>query len=126
MTAQLGRFLVLAGRTDEGNPCLEQALALSEAFDLPEIFIDALISKSLSLAAAGRLRECQILLEAAIARAEAQDLPRAAARALNNLAVIFESADRFFETLAITDRALAHAAPALAIKAGSSCSARGT
>ena len=55
VTAQLGRFLVLAGRTDEGNPCLEQALALSEAFDLPEIFIDALISKSLSLSAAGRL-----------------------------------------------------------------------
>ncbi len=112
VTAQLGRFLVLVGRTDEGNPCLEQALALSEAFDLPEIFIDALISKSLSLSAAGRLRECQILLEAAIERAEAQDLPRAAARALNNLGVVFESADRFSETLAITKRALAHAARA--------------
>jgi tetratricopeptide (TPR) repeat protein len=112
VTAQLGRFLVLAGSVDEGGPYLEQALALSEAFDLPEIFVDALTSKSLSLSNAGRLGECEILLEGSIARAEAQDLPRAAARALNNLGVLSESADRFSETLAITERALAHAARA--------------
>ena len=109
VTAQLGRFLMLAGRRDESRPYLEQALALAEAFALPEIFVDALTSKSLSLTNAGRLAEAEILLEGSIARAEGGELPRAAARALNNLAVNYESADRFSETLATTDRALAHA-----------------
>jgi class 3 adenylate cyclase/tetratricopeptide (TPR) repeat protein len=112
VAAQLGRFLLLAGRGDEAAPRLEQALALGEAFDLREIFIDALTSKSMLFTNVGRVAEGEILLEAAIARAEANDFPRAAARAMNNLGVIYESTDRFAETLVITDRALVHAARA--------------
>ena len=61
------------------RPYLEQALALAETFDLPEIFVDALTSKSLALTIAGRFEEAEILLEGALARAEARDLPRATA-----------------------------------------------
>ena len=112
VTAQLGRFLMLGGERDEARPYLEQALALAETFDLPEIFVDALTSKSLALTIAGRFEEAEILLEGALARAEARDLPRAAARALNNLGVIYESVDRYSETLASTERALVHASRA--------------
>ncbi len=42
VTAQLGRFLTLGGANEEAAPYLEQALELAEAFDLPEVFVDAL------------------------------------------------------------------------------------
>ena len=75
VTAQLGRFLMLAGANEEAAPYLEQALELAEAFDLPEVFVDALTSKSVLLNTEGRLEEARIILEGSIARAEAADLP---------------------------------------------------
>jgi len=112
LTELLGRFLVLSVRHEEAGRHLEQALALAEAFDLPEVFVNALASKGVLYTQLDRLEEARILLEGALALAEAEDLPRAAARTLNNLAVVHESTDRFSETLECTERALVHAARA--------------
>ena len=87
VSAQLGLFLMLAGHEEAAARHLEVALALAEALNLQEVFVDALTTKSIVLVRRNRLEEAHILLEASIARAVAGSLPRAAARALNNLGV---------------------------------------
>ena len=47
VAAQLGRFLVLSNRYEDAAPRLELALELSEALGLPEVFAQALTSKSI-------------------------------------------------------------------------------
>jgi tetratricopeptide (TPR) repeat protein len=97
---------VLNGQHDEAAPHLELALEFAEALDLPEVFAQALTSKSLLLAGRNRLEESRIALEGSLAHALANDLPAAALRAFNNLAVVFESRDRYAEAVELTDRAL--------------------
>jgi hypothetical protein len=50
-------------------PQLEHALALAEALDLREIFVQALISKGTVLGRMSRPEESEILLAAALERA---------------------------------------------------------
>jgi len=106
VAAQLGRFLVLNMQLELAAPHLERALDLAEALRLPEVFCQALTSKSLLYINHNRLEEAQILLEAALERAIEQDMHSAAARALNNLGVVLESGDRYAEALALGDRGL--------------------
>src|SRR5207302_8554904 len=106
VAAQLGRFLALGGQFDRAAPRLELALELAEALKLPEVFAQALTTKSLVLTRANRLEEARILLEAALGVAVEHDLPSVVLRASNNLAVNLESSDRYAEAMATTDRAL--------------------
>jgi class 3 adenylate cyclase/tetratricopeptide (TPR) repeat protein len=106
VAAQLGRFLVLGGREEEAGPRLERALELAEALRLPEVFTQALTSKSLLFSNRNRLEEGRILLEGALERALANDLHSAAMRALNNLAVNHESSDRYRDAARISARGL--------------------
>ena len=106
VSAQLGRFLVLNRQYDLAGPRLEVALALAEALALPDVFAQALTSKSIFYTYRNRLQEGQILLEGALERALAGDLTSAAMRAYNNLAVVFESLDRYAEAVELSDRAL--------------------
>jgi predicted ATPase/class 3 adenylate cyclase len=106
VAAQLGRFLVLNGQNDEAAPRLELALELAEALRLPEVFCQALITKSILYVNRNRLDESRILLEGALERALANDLHGAAVRAFNNLAVNYESADRYRDAVELTDRGL--------------------
>ena len=104
--AQLGRFLVLNQQHDLAAPRLEVALELAEALRLPEVFSQALTSKSLLYSQRNRLEEARILLEGALERALDHDLHAAALRAMNNLAVVHESSDQYAEAAAISDRGL--------------------
>ena len=91
---------------DLAAPRLEVALELAEALRLPEVFAQALTSKSLLYSQRNRLEEARILLEGALERALAHDLHAPALRAMNNLAVAHESSDQFADAVAISDRAL--------------------
>jgi tetratricopeptide (TPR) repeat protein len=104
--AQLGRFLVLNQQHDLAAPRLEVALELAEALSLPEVFAQALISKSLLYSQRNRLEEGRILLEGALERALAHDLHFAAFRAMNNLAVVYESSDQYVDAVTGSDRGL--------------------
>jgi class 3 adenylate cyclase/tetratricopeptide (TPR) repeat protein len=104
--AQLGRFLVLNQQHELAAPRLEVALELAEALRLPEVFAQALTSKSLLYSQRNRLEEARILLEGALERALAHDLHPPALRAMNNLAVNHESSDQYADAVAVSDRGL--------------------
>jgi class 3 adenylate cyclase len=104
--AQLGRFLVLNQQHDLAAPRLEVALELAEALRLPEVFAQALTSKSLLFSQRNRLEEARILLEGALDRALESDLHAPAVRAMNNLAVNYESNDQYRGAAEISDRGL--------------------
>jgi class 3 adenylate cyclase/tetratricopeptide (TPR) repeat protein len=97
--AQLGRARALLGQLESAGEPLERALTLAERLQLPEVFVEALTSKSLQLIYHGRLAEARILLEAAAARADAEGLYAAAIRAEINLAVVLEASDSYAEVV---------------------------
>jgi class 3 adenylate cyclase/predicted ATPase len=105
--AQLGRARALAGHFDAAAAPLERALTLAERLLLPEVFVEALTSKSIGLLAHGRVGEGRILLMAAVDRAHAEQLYASALRAENNLAAVLEAADSNAEALELCDRAIA-------------------
>ena len=104
--AQLGRFLVLNQQHELAAPRLEVALELAEALRLPEVFAQALTSKSLLFSQRNRLQEARILLEGALELALANDLHAPAFRAMNNLAVNYESSDQYRLGVEASDRGL--------------------
>jgi class 3 adenylate cyclase/predicted ATPase len=104
--AQLGRVQVLAGHAEAAAPTLERALTLAERLLLPEILVEALISRAISLLSQGRLAEARILLEAAAARANAEQLYASALRAQHNLASTLETSDRHGEVLDLYERTI--------------------
>jgi class 3 adenylate cyclase len=106
VAAQLGRFLVLSNHVEEAAPNLELALTLAESLRLPEVFCQALTTKSILYLRRDRLDESRVLLEGALERALANDLHAAAIRALNNLAVNCESGDRYRDAIEVTGRGL--------------------
>ncbi len=106
VAAQLGRFLVLSNRLEEAAPPLEVALDLAEALRLPEVFAQALTTKSVLYTSCNRLEEARILLEGSLELALAGDLNAAAVRALNNLAVNHESCDRYRDAAEAAARGL--------------------
>lgn len=109
VAGQLGRFLLLSGEFERATPYVEQALALGEALDLPEVVSHALNTKAGLSLNAGRPNEARILLEGALALALAHNLHAAALRAYNNLAWALETQDRLSEGLAVCDEAAEHA-----------------
>jgi tetratricopeptide (TPR) repeat protein len=102
--AQLGRVRALAGHWEEAAAPLERALTLAERLQLPDVFLEALISKAVGLLNQGRLAEARILLEAAGERAHAEQLYGSALRAQNNLAVVLEASDRHAEAFELSER----------------------
>jgi class 3 adenylate cyclase/tetratricopeptide (TPR) repeat protein len=106
VAAALGRFLILAGRFDEALPQVERALTLAEALELPEVFVQALISKGTALGRMNRRNEAEILLGAALDRAVAENLFSAGHRAANNLAYTLETRDAFAECELVSERGL--------------------
>jgi class 3 adenylate cyclase/tetratricopeptide (TPR) repeat protein len=106
VAAQLGRFLVLNGQLDVAAPHLERALELAEALNLPEVFSQALTSKSILFTSRNRLREARILLEGSLERALENELHGAALRALNNLGVVLESSDEYEAAVGLINRGL--------------------
>jgi class 3 adenylate cyclase/tetratricopeptide (TPR) repeat protein len=106
VSGQLGRFLTLSGRPEEALPHIEHALTLAEALDLPEVFVQSLISKGTALGRMGRRKEAEIILGAALERALAGDLLVAGQRAANNLAYVLETRDAFAESMVVSNRGL--------------------
>jgi tetratricopeptide (TPR) repeat protein len=104
VAGQFGRFLTLSGRHDEALVQLERALALAETLDLPEVFVQVLISKGSALGRLGRIKESEILLSAALERALAEDILAAGQRAANNLAYQLETRDAFVESEVVSAR----------------------
>jgi class 3 adenylate cyclase/tetratricopeptide (TPR) repeat protein len=106
VAAQLGRFLTLDRQLDLAAPHLERALELAEALRLPEVFVQALTSKSILFTSRNRLEEARILLEGALDRALEQDLHAASLRTRNNLGVVLEAADRYADAVDTIDGGL--------------------
>ncbi len=98
IAAELGRLLHFAGRPEAAQR-LEEALRLAEGLQLPEVFAQALNSKSLCLASQGRHEEAILLVRHALQVALDNDLGNAALRAYNNLCVSFWNAGRHEDEL---------------------------
>ncbi len=109
VAGQLGRFLALAGRSDEAIPLLEEALELAEQLELPEVYSHALSSRAVGLEKLGRLDEAETLLRRALEVALENGFADAAQRAYRNLSVALYSLDRFAETLEMAEQGLAYA-----------------
>jgi class 3 adenylate cyclase/tetratricopeptide (TPR) repeat protein len=106
VAGQLGRFLVLNAQHEVAAPHLERALELAEALNLPDVFIQALTSKSILFVSRNRLGEARILLEGSLDRALENELHGAALRALNNLGVVLESSDQYTDAVDLIERGL--------------------
>ena len=99
LAAQLGRFLFFAGRMEEGHERTELALRLAEGLQLPEVYSQALNTRSLIISADGRPDEALVLLNHALEVALDHDLGAAALRAYNNLCATYGYANRHEEEL---------------------------
>jgi tetratricopeptide (TPR) repeat protein len=97
LAAQLARFQFFAGDFDRAFERLEIALDLAEALLLPEVFSQALNTKSVMLQSRGRRQEAIVLVRHALEVALEADKPSAALRAYNNVADILNQADRYEE-----------------------------
>ena len=106
VAAQLGRFLIFAGDSERAAPYLERSLYLAEVLDLPEIFVQALNSKSVLAMRANRNRESLILIEGALEIALAHEFHAAALRAYNNLSVGLWITDQWQANMATVESAL--------------------
>ncbi len=104
LAAQLGRLLFFAGRLEEGRERTELALRLAEGLQLPEVFSQALNTRSLIIAADGRPDEALVLLKHALEVALDHDLGGAALRAYNNLCATYGFANRHEEELLMAER----------------------
>ena len=84
---------------------LDRALTLGERLQLPDVFVEALISKALGLLSQGRLAEARILLTKAPLRAN-ERTPSSSTESPssrdNNLAVALEASDRWAEALELS------------------------
>jgi tetratricopeptide (TPR) repeat protein len=100
LAAQLGRFLFFAGRLEEARERTELALRLAEGLQLPEVYSQALNTRSLIISADGRPDEALVLLNHALEVALDHDLGAAALRAYNNLCATYGYANRHEEELA--------------------------
>jgi tetratricopeptide (TPR) repeat protein len=107
VAGQFGRFLALAGRTEEAVPPLEEALELAEHLELPEVYSQALSSRAIGLVRRGRLLEAGTLLRHAREVALANGFTAAALRASTNLGVVLETQDRFADVVELTDQEVA-------------------
>jgi class 3 adenylate cyclase/tetratricopeptide (TPR) repeat protein len=105
--AQFGRMRALAGHGDEAIASLERALTLAERLQLPEVFVQALISKGVVLTYQGRLQEARMQLQGAYELAHDEQLYASELRAGNNLAVVLEAADRCAEAVELTESLIA-------------------
>jgi class 3 adenylate cyclase/tetratricopeptide (TPR) repeat protein len=99
LAAQLGRFLFFAGRTEEAHERTELALRLAEGLQLPEVYSQALNTRSLVISADGRPDEALVLLNHALEVALDHDLGAAALRAYNNLCATYGYANRHEQEL---------------------------
>jgi len=97
LAAQIGRFAFFGGNSRLGLERTESALELAERLDLPEVFSNALNTKSLLLTARGRWREAMALLRHALQVALENDKPSAAMRAYNNLADTYGYLDQYVD-----------------------------
>jgi predicted ATPase/class 3 adenylate cyclase len=109
LAQELARALFLAGATDAAGRRVEEALAIAEAFGMPELLANALQTKAFVLTASSRPVEARILSEHALTLALDHELSSAALRAYNNLAEALSDQDRYLEALAVGERGLEHA-----------------
>ncbi len=105
VTGQLGRFLALEA-DDKANPMIDEALRLAQQLELPEVYSQALSSKSVAIGREGRLDESVTLLRRALEIAIEGDFTNAIFRAWNNLAVFLEYQDRHDEVVELTESML--------------------
>ena len=104
LAAQLGRLAFFTGRLELATERIEFALDIAEALGLPEVFSQALNTKSLLLYR--RPRESKTLLECALRTALENDLTAAALRAYYNLTETLCELDRNEEALANARRGI--------------------
>ena len=109
LAQELARALFLTGSIEAAGERVEQALAVAEAFGMPDLISNALQTKAFVLTASSRPEEARILSEHALALALDHGLSSTALRAYNNLAEALSDQDRYVEALEIAERGLEHA-----------------
>lgn len=99
--AQLARFLGLSGDHDRADRYVDEALALAEALDLPEVLASGLNTRANLLLRRDRPQEAKVLLEGALRIAREHELHTVGLRSTNNLLVTLDTLDRVAEQLPI-------------------------
>ena len=103
---ELASALFFSGREDEVLDEVEQALALAEAWALPEVLGVALMYRSMRLADLGRRTEAQAIMSLAIEVLQKHELSMREATALSNLAEL-RATDDLLGAVEARERALA-------------------
>jgi tetratricopeptide (TPR) repeat protein len=106
LAAQLARLHYFDGTLDLAIARAEVALQLAEAFWLPELLAEALITKGLIFDARGRTEEALALLHHGVQIALEQDLPTTAGRGYVNLSATLCDHDRYEEALSLARRGI--------------------
>jgi tetratricopeptide (TPR) repeat protein len=106
LAAQLARFRVFMGDSEDADEPLEFALDAAEARRLPHVVSEALNTKSLILARRGRPEESLALLRHALELALENDLTESALRAYFNLAYLNAGRDRLDEAIELDEKGL--------------------
>jgi predicted ATPase/DNA-binding SARP family transcriptional activator len=97
IAAELGRIHVYLGELEPAGECIDQAVEIAEALDLPDVLSDALTTRSDLLRRSGRDDDALPTLERALAIARENNLGRALLRALYNLSFEIGVWDRVAE-----------------------------
>ena len=106
---ELARALFAAGSVDAAGDRIELALAIAEAYALPDLLSNALQTKGFVLTSKGRRVEAGVLTEHALALAREHNLSSTYLRAFNNLAEVLADQDRFQDALEVAQQGVDHA-----------------
>jgi predicted ATPase/class 3 adenylate cyclase len=107
LAAQLARLYFFGGEQEKALVRIDEALAMAESMQLPEVLAEALNTKSLILNTQGRIEEALALLTHALRISLENDAPSAALRAYNNLDFYNSQRDRYGDVLEIDLQGLA-------------------
>lgn len=105
LVSEAARSYALTRNVDEAIEACDRVLATGADFNLPETYLDVLITKATAVAFADRRLEAYTILRGAAIEAENRGLLREALRAVNNLSVVVYARNPL-ETVATTERAL--------------------
>lgn len=105
LAAEAARCYALTNSVHEAIEASDRVLDVAGQFDLPETYLDVLITKATAAAFADRRLEAYTILRGAAIEAENRGLLRPAGRALNNLAAVLHARSPV-ETVPISEQAL--------------------
>lgn len=105
LAAEAARSFALNLRHDESIAAADRVLNMAAEYDLPETYLDVLVTKATAMAFTNRRVEAFTILRGAAVESEKRGLLGEAVRALNNLGVVMSSRNPL-EAAALTEHLL--------------------